>query len=68
MTTGLPFDDIRNLLNTMPQADALSREAVKARDAELTKPPGSLGRLEDIAQWIAAWQGRPVPRIGLRWS
>ena len=63
MTTGLPFDDIRNLLNSMPQADSRAVAAVKSRDAELTKPPGSLGRLEEIASWMAAWQGRDVPRI-----
>ncbi len=63
MTTDLPFDDIRNLLNSMPQADSRAVAAVKSRDAELTKPPGSLGRLEEIASWMAAWQGRDVPRI-----
>ena len=63
MTTGLPFDDIRNLLNTMPQADAMAVAKVRSRDAELTKPPGSLGRLEEIVAWLAAWQGRDMPRI-----
>jgi nicotinate-nucleotide--dimethylbenzimidazole phosphoribosyltransferase len=29
----------------------------------LTKPPGSLGRLEDIAIWLARWQGRNPPRL-----
>jgi nicotinate-nucleotide--dimethylbenzimidazole phosphoribosyltransferase len=29
----------------------------------LTKPPGSLGRLEDIAAFLAAWQGVPMPAI-----
>ncbi len=63
MTTGLPFDDIRNLLKTMPQADTAAVAAVRARDAELTKPPGSLGRLEEIVEWLAAWQGRATPKI-----
>jgi nicotinate-nucleotide--dimethylbenzimidazole phosphoribosyltransferase len=36
---------------------------VVRRQAELTKPPGSLGRLEEIAEWLAAWQGRAQPRI-----
>jgi nicotinate-nucleotide--dimethylbenzimidazole phosphoribosyltransferase len=63
MTTGLPFDDIRNLLNTMPQADASAVAKVRARDAELTKPPGSLGRLEEIVAWLAAWQGRDLPKV-----
>ncbi|HYX01575.1 MAG TPA: nicotinate-nucleotide--dimethylbenzimidazole phosphoribosyltransferase, partial [Reyranella sp.] len=30
---------------------------------ELTKPPGSLGRLEEIAEWLAVWQGRARPRV-----
>ena len=30
---------------------------------ELTKPPGALGRLEELALWLAAWQGRALPRL-----
>ena len=30
---------------------------------QLTKPPGSLGRLEDAAAWLARWQGRAMPRL-----
>jgi nicotinate-nucleotide--dimethylbenzimidazole phosphoribosyltransferase len=33
-------------------------EAVRARDGELTKPRGSLGRMEALAEWLAAWTGR----------
>ena len=33
------------------------------RQAELTKPAGALGRLEEIAEWLAAWQGRAQPRV-----
>ena len=33
-----------------------------ARQAELTKPPGSLGRLEEIVAWLAKWGGNP-PRL-----
>jgi nicotinate-nucleotide--dimethylbenzimidazole phosphoribosyltransferase len=55
-----PFDDIRALLQTMPAVDAPALAAARAREAELTKPAGSLGRLEEIAEFIAAWQaGRP---------
>src|SRR5580658_1745106 len=52
-----PFDDIRGLVAAMPKPDAAAVAAVAAREAELTKPAGSLGRLEEIAQWLAAWQG-----------
>jgi nicotinate-nucleotide--dimethylbenzimidazole phosphoribosyltransferase len=52
-----PFDDIRALVAAMPKPDAAAVAAVQAREAELTKPAGSLGRLEAITQWLAAWQG-----------
>jgi len=61
--SGLPFDDIRALLAEMPTADMEAVAAVRARDAVLTKPSGSLGRLEEIAEWLAAWQGRALPRV-----
>jgi nicotinate-nucleotide--dimethylbenzimidazole phosphoribosyltransferase len=61
--TGLPFDDIRRLLADLPGPDEAARAAVAARDAVLTKPAGSLGRLEDIVAWMAAWQGRATPTM-----
>ena len=61
--TGLPFDDIRALLEKLPPADRGAVERVRKRDAVLTKPPGSLGRLESIAEWLAAWQGRAPPAV-----
>jgi nicotinate-nucleotide--dimethylbenzimidazole phosphoribosyltransferase len=63
MSSGLPFDDIRALLASMPEADTEAVAKVKARDAQLTKPPGALGRLEDITEWLAAWQQRSSPRV-----
>lgn len=47
----------------LPIADAVVREAAIARQGELTKPRGSLGRLEDIAVFIAGWQRRVRPRV-----
>jgi nicotinate-nucleotide--dimethylbenzimidazole phosphoribosyltransferase len=61
--TALPFDDIRNLVRSMPGPDEEALAKVKARDAELTKPSGSLGRLEEIAEWLAAWSGNAPPKI-----
>ncbi|KQN92833.1 nicotinate-nucleotide--dimethylbenzimidazole phosphoribosyltransferase [Sphingomonas sp. Leaf231] len=50
-------------LAALPRADAAARAAASARQARLTKPPGSLGRLEDIALFMAAWQGNARPRF-----
>ena len=55
--TSRPFDDIRALLKAMPKPDEKAAAAARAREGELTKPAGSLGRLEEIAEFLAAWQG-----------
>jgi nicotinate-nucleotide--dimethylbenzimidazole phosphoribosyltransferase len=43
--------------------DAAAAAAAHARQMCLTKPPGSLGRLEALAIWLAAWQGREPPSL-----
>jgi nicotinate-nucleotide--dimethylbenzimidazole phosphoribosyltransferase len=47
----------------IPPLDEAAAAAAQARQASLTKPPGSLGRLEELAVRLAAMQGRPVPRL-----
>ena len=47
--------------------DAAAREAGLARQAVLTKPQGSLGRLEELAVELAGMQGRERPRIEQPW-
>ncbi len=64
MTDIRPFEEIRMLFVSLPAPSETSVAAVRARDAQLTKPPGSLGRLEEIVEWLAAWQGVPQPAIG----
>ena len=59
----LPFDSIRELIALMPGASEESRRAVQGRQSMLTKPPGALGRLEDIVEFLAAWQGKPEPSV-----
>ena len=61
--SGLPFEDIRALVARFPSADNGAVAAVRARDVTLTKPAGSLGRLEAIVEWLAAWQGRAPPQV-----
>ena len=60
--SGLPFDDIRSLMKEFPGPDLEAAAACRARDAQLTKPPGALGRLEGLAEWLCAWQGHHPPR------
>ena len=43
-----------------PPDEAVAQDARK-RQAVLTKPPGSLGRVEEIGVWIAACQGQCPP-------
>ena len=58
-----PFEDIRRLVATMPGPDEAAAAAAAARQAVLTKPAGSLGRLETLATWLAAWQGKAMPSL-----
>lgn len=57
------LDEIRSLLRALPGPDTAARDAAAAREAELTKPRGALGRLEEFAAWVATWQGRTPPAI-----
>lgn len=47
----------------MPGPDAAAQEAAIARNGQLTKPPGALGRLEELAIWYAGWRADPRPAI-----
>jgi nicotinate-nucleotide--dimethylbenzimidazole phosphoribosyltransferase len=53
-------DALARFLAAMPEVDAAARERAAARQAQLTKPPGSLGRLEEIAVFLSGWQGDAI--------
>ena len=55
--------DYTALISSLPQADAATAQLAADRQGQLTKPPGSLGRLEDIAIWVASWQGQEKPEL-----
>lgn len=61
--TKADLDEIRDLIRQLPGPAEEARDAAKAREGQLTKPPGALGRLEDLAEWFAAWQGKAPPKI-----
>jgi len=57
------LSQLREITADLPAADEHARQAAAERQQNLTKPQGSLGRLEEIALWLAAWQGRTRPRL-----
>jgi nicotinate-nucleotide--dimethylbenzimidazole phosphoribosyltransferase len=63
MTTFTTIDALRRACSDLPASDVAARDAALARQATLTKPAGSLGRLEELAVWLAGWQGRAIPRL-----
>ncbi len=61
-----PFADLaafRRLLAELPEPDRGAEAAARVRDGVLTKPPGALGRLEEVAIWYAGWRGVERPQL-----
>ena len=63
MTSLRSFADLRAACVDLPAADQQAAATVSLRESVLTKPPASLGRLEEIVSWLAQWQGRAPPRL-----
>ncbi|MDR3517564.1 MAG: nicotinate-nucleotide--dimethylbenzimidazole phosphoribosyltransferase [Azospirillaceae bacterium] len=57
------LDEMRALLRDMPGPDLDAGTAATLRQRHLTKPLGALGRLEDLAIWLATWQARHPPEL-----
>ena len=57
------LSDFRRQCQSLCSANAAALDLVRKRDAQLTKPPGSLGRLEAIVEWLAAWQEKSAPQL-----
>ena len=57
------LSEFQNVLSTLPatQSDAIA--AAAERNGQLTKPPGALGRLEEISIWYAGWRGEAAPTL-----
>jgi nicotinate-nucleotide--dimethylbenzimidazole phosphoribosyltransferase len=63
MTRFATFAALRDSCLDLPAAGEKFAEAVADRQRQLTKPPGSLGRLEQLVAWLARWQRREIPRL-----
>src|SRR6202161_3499408 len=57
------FSALRAVCLDLPSGNPAASAAVARREATLTKPPRSLGRLEDLVAWLAHWQGHAPPRL-----
>jgi nicotinate-nucleotide--dimethylbenzimidazole phosphoribosyltransferase len=63
MTRFASLADLRSACLDLPAGHAdIAAEAAR-REAVLTKPQGSLGRLEETVAWLALWQGSEPPRL-----
>jgi len=61
-----PFSSLAEFQAVLANAPGKNSEAeagAEARNGQLTKPPGALGRLEDLAIWYASWRGTDRPEM-----
>jgi len=61
-TASASFAEIRAILTRLPPPDLAAATKVLERQVVLTKPLGALGRLEELVEWMARWQGHAMPR------
>jgi len=54
---------LREACANLPVGNEDAASQALARQGTLTKPQGSLGRLEDLAVWLARWQGKAIPTL-----
>lgn len=53
------LNEVAGILRDLPGPHEDARANAASRNASLTKPPGALGRLEELAIWYCAWRGDP---------
>jgi nicotinate-nucleotide--dimethylbenzimidazole phosphoribosyltransferase len=63
VTTFTSLAELRAACLDLPLGHPAASAVVANREAQLTKPPRSLGRREDLTAWLAHWQGRNPPRL-----
>lgn len=57
------LSDIHKALHSFPSGNAEAAQKAFEREPQLTKPYGSLGRLEEISHWLCNWQGHHPPTM-----
>lgn len=58
-----PYADFSRLLHEVPSGSASAVASVHERELQLTKPAGSLGRLEELVAFLARWQEKDQPTL-----
>lgn len=62
----MPFqnlDELRATCLDLSDGDEAAAQAIATRQDTLTKPQGSLGRLETLVAWLGRWQGKAMPTL-----
>ena len=54
---------LSNTIKMIKPVDRMAMNSARARQDTLTKPQGSLGRLEELSIKLAGIQGKPIPQI-----
>ena len=58
------LSEFRAILAAQKGIDTTAQTAAADHNVQLTKPPGALGRLEDLALWYRGWRGGERAEIG----
>jgi nicotinate-nucleotide--dimethylbenzimidazole phosphoribosyltransferase len=54
---------LSDTIATMPSGDAAAADAVRTRAADILRPAGALARFDEVAAWVAQWQGTSTPGV-----
>jgi nicotinate-nucleotide--dimethylbenzimidazole phosphoribosyltransferase len=57
------LNEFQDIVGAAPAINPAAVAGAEARNGQLTKPPGALGRLEDLAIWYAGWRGNEKPAL-----
>ena len=57
------LNEFKEILLSQPIANSNLKDRAVERNNQLTKPPGALGRLEELSVWFASWNGNEAPII-----
>ena len=61
METISSLEMVTDFISALPEKNKRVEATARAYQDSLTKPPGSLGRLEELAVFLASWQGNEKP-------